>query len=169
MILQAQTALSAMERIASYVDVNLSALGITPEAYTTTFEDVPWNVGDRRKVVQTINALCFGSCDAAGIDRIDLPSEYIAAVISAFVSPCNHHLACNWMAAETNLGYSADELASGADASSLQPTKPSQLLALIQVLNCSDKTHSARQQFERRMNEAQKRAMRGQNQGKVNA
>lgn len=52
------------------------------------------NPGDRTRIKTTIEACVWGSLDALGVPRIELPAEYLASWIAILVAPVNRMTAC---------------------------------------------------------------------------
>lgn len=99
------------------------ALGIIPEDFDLVCASIPYIGDDRLRVTNVLNSLIWGTLDVVGLPRIEVPTEFIASVLSVFVAPANLAVACRWM--ET--GSSAEDLAAGG---SLDPVTAKQLFAL---------------------------------------
>jgi len=99
------------------------ALGILPEDFELVCLSFPYIGADRHRVTTVLNSLIWGTLDVVGLPRIEVPTEFIASVISVFVAPGNIAVACRWMEA----GHAAEELAAGGN---LEPVTAAQLFAL---------------------------------------
>lgn len=99
------------------------ALAILPEDFELVCATVPYVGADRHRVTNVLTSLIWGTLDVVGLPRIEVPTEFIASVISVFVSPGNLAVACRWMEA----GTAAETLAAGG---SLEPVTAQQLFAL---------------------------------------
>lgn len=107
-----------------------SVLGITEDDVSIVTSDEPWLTSDRPVVRKTLDAFIYGTIEALGLARFQLPSEYIAAVISTFVSPCNYFPACTWVTG----GVSNEELANGVRGvapQGFEESTPQKLFALV--------------------------------------
>lgn len=115
-------------------------LGLTPEDIQLVTGVTPWLATDRQTVRKGLDSFIYGVIDVLGLPRMDLPSEYVAAVISTFVDPCNYFPACAWVTAQV----SSEELVAGKRAKPVEGferTTPSELFAIIlQLHGDADKT-----------------------------
>ncbi len=126
------------------------SLGIIPEDFDLVCRSVPWIGNDRLRVTTVINSLCHGTVDVCGLPRIEIPAEFIASVLSMFVSPGNLMIACRWMEAEK----AAEDLAAGGSLEAVQAKK---LFAL-----CCQLVHeapAATAQWEKRTGRAVRRVL----------
>lgn len=163
MNLNYEAALSTMKVIADYTSADFDSLGILPQDFKMVFEDKPWIRDNRRKVMQTLDALLFGTADVMGLPRIVLPAEFIAGVISTFVAPCNRQVACIWMAEQRATGAKASDLANlGTEAAAeADPCTGQQLFSLIVQLSESSASSEVRQRYFDRMNTRTRKAVNG--------
>lgn len=99
------------------------ALGIIPEDFDLVCSNIPYIGADRSRVTNVLNSLIWGTLDVVGLPRIEVPTEFIASVLSVFVSPSNLAVACRWMES----GHTAEDLVAGG---SLEPVTARQLFAL---------------------------------------
>lgn len=103
------------------------ALGISDEDFRLATSNVPFIAADRPRVVAVLNALCHGTLDVTGLPRIEVPMEYLAAIISTFVNPGNIMIACRWV----EIGNVAEDIAAGG---TIEPCNARQLFALCCML-----------------------------------
>lgn len=151
--LSLSVAIGVMTAIGNTVSTDFDAIGITPDDYKLTSGDAPWSKNDRRKVSITLEALMYGSLDQLGLARFAVPSEYVAAIIAAFVAPANRLVACMWLAEAGKTGARAMDLASqGLQAQTVDTTSPQKLFALVCQLTDSSINSEARKSFESRLN-----------------
>ena len=75
---------------------SLEAFGISESDYKLVTGPKPWLAVDRRRVERVLDTLLHGTVDIIGMDRFEIPVEYIAAVYATFVSPSNLMVACSW-------------------------------------------------------------------------
>ena len=72
-------------------------LGLTKAAYEEVTSQTPWIGAQRQRARATLDTLCHATTDLIGLPRIEIPAEYVAAVIASFVHPVNIAVACSWM------------------------------------------------------------------------
>jgi hypothetical protein len=89
-------------------------------------QDEPWHGSQRGVVSQGIGNALFESCDLAGLERVQLPAEFMAAGIALMVKPANWLLASHWVGALHSNMVLANE-----EESLFDPVHPSQLFALV--------------------------------------
>lgn len=87
--------------------------------------DNAWLGAHRGVVTQGIGNALFEACDTAGLERVALPAEFMAAGIVLMVRPVNWLLACHWVGAL----HSQAALANAEEAN-FDPVAPQQLFAL---------------------------------------
>ena len=68
--------------------------GIMPEQWEVAIGSKVWMQRDHRPVRQCLDALLFGLHDVAGIARIEIPAEEIAAFGIIYVQPANWYTFC---------------------------------------------------------------------------
>lgn len=126
---------------------NLLALGVTEEDYRLTTSEAGWIAQDRIRVRRTLDALISGTLEITGVDRFELPVEYVAAVLCVFVRARNLLVACKWM--ETGF-QDAESLA--REDGGVEVTRAPKLLSLCLLLNSksSNDIDLARTMFEAR-------------------
>lgn len=146
--------------IADELNPDLQSLGITKQDHQKTVGNDAWLRDNRAGVVRTLKAVLFGSTEILGLPPITLPTEYIAAVITAFVAPKNRMTACHWLSDESITGVLAQDLAN-PNGGGLEISKPSTLFAIVTMLSNESETGAAREQFNQRMNERIGKATRG--------
>jgi len=57
-----------------------------------------WTSDQRVAVRQTLDAVIYACTDMAGLPRVDIPAEYVAAVVATLVSPVNFLVLASWVA-----------------------------------------------------------------------
>lgn len=122
-----ETAQNCLRLIArgAVTDAFLS-LGVSKDDFQRVCSAEAWIGTDRPRVTAVLNALMHGSCDVLGLPRIEVPAEFRAAVLCAFVHGGNLMVACNWL--ET--GATAEDVAGG----SMAPVRSRELFALCCML-----------------------------------
>lgn len=91
-----------------------------------------WTTSQRSVYRQAMESILFESLDFIAMPRHRIIVEYVAACITAFVSPCNFFQACSW--SEWH-GQDADSMASEfSQNAEYEPYTARQLHAV--VLNC---------------------------------
>jgi len=146
-ILNYEAAKAVLAGIANYLDADFDQLGISPIDFKLTYDPVIWRTEQRLRVVRTLEALLYGTTSMLGLSRLQLPAEYIAAIVATFVAPCNRKLACIYLA-DIGTGRRAEDLAQGV---STEQVSPEQLFALVFLLSQNDAGTQARQQFAQRL------------------
>lgn len=153
-------ALGTLHIIADYTSADFDSLGIHIQDFKLVNQNTPWIRDNRRRVIQTLDALLFGTLDQMGQPRFAVPAEYVAAVLLVFVQPVNRMVACSWMAEARMTGPRAIDLATqGIDTGEVDPVAASQLLGLIVSLTGAENSSEVYKRFESRMAERTKKAM----------
>lgn len=116
----------------------------------------PWMSQDRNAVTKTLDALCYSTLYCLGLPKIELPAEYIAAVIATFCKPVNYMVACRWIEGH----QAASDLARSETAG--QVIHAQQLFALVCMMESNGEMNEAKAAFESKLDYAIKDAM-GQN------
>ena len=98
----------------------------SPEVARLISQDAPWTVQDRPQVERGMQALLVGALDLAGLDRIELPAEFVAAAIALAVKPCNQLVACVWMSRAHSAAVMVAE-----EEQAHEPLSARQLFALV--------------------------------------
>lgn len=146
--LRFETAVGALALVsdARYPDY-MQSLGVSPADYKLLTGNTIFVNADRQVVTNALNAFCSGVLDLVGVARFELPAEYIAAVINAFVRGPNIMVACNWMAdLQPRPG---DELVADA-RSGLRVTAP-MLFTLICRMRADNRCEEIKHAFEKHM------------------
>jgi len=93
-----QVARACMKSIAleSGLDV-LSSIGVNKADFKMLTADIPWRHDARHRMTNTLRSLLNGSMSMLGLQPFELPTEYIAAAIYLYTSPCNRKSACLFM------------------------------------------------------------------------
>lgn len=89
-------------------------------------QDEVWHGSQRGVVSQGIGNALFEACDLAGLERVQLPAEFMAAGICLMVRPCNWLLASHWVGALHSNVVLANE-----EEALFDQVQPSQLFALV--------------------------------------
>lgn len=117
------TVLGAMRLVElGAVNADFRGMGVAKADYDRFVSDQPWTADDRILVTRVFDCLCYGVMDIVAIPRIELPAEYVAAIIRTFVSPNNYFTACQWGSSLK----AADDMDQGRE-----PIQPHQLFALL--------------------------------------
>lgn len=125
----------------------VESLGISKEDWELATGSAPWLAADRPRVNRTLTDLVYGSMDAAGLPRFDVPAEYAAAVICAFVAPSNIFVACDFLAAGLT---EADSIVEGREQERI---RPAELFAFC-LAALGDGVSEFQQAFERNVGRA---------------
>ena len=133
----------ALVRSMDYEEI-FRGLGITPEEFKLLVGKSIWLGSDRASVRKSLDACLAGAMDLTGVPRIEMPAEFIAAVICSFVAPVNVMKACAWMENQRPA-----EAISGA-SSSPEIVSAGQLFALCNRLFEGD-DQAVQQSFEKRV------------------
>lgn len=147
-----ESAYALLKRIDQYVAADFDALGITPQDFQLVANDAPWRRDNLNRVMRTMNALLFGTLEVMGMPKIVIPSEYLAAIITAVVAPANRMVCCVWMAQERQTGIGALEQSARSQATSqLDPTSADALFALVVMLTDSNGSNEARIRMHKKL------------------
>lgn len=103
--------------------------------------DSAWLGAHRGVVSQGIGNALFEACDTAGLERVALPAEFMAAGIVLMVKPVNWLLAAHWVGA-----LHAQAALANAEEANFDPVEPQQLFALC----CSVGDYFKKGRFESR-------------------
>jgi len=162
--LSEQTAIATLAAIDQYLPADFDTLGITPEEFELLASGTPWRRDYMPRLVRTMNALIFGSCEVMLLPKIVVPAEYVAAVISAVVAPSNIMSICIIMSQERATGVGALELAARSQQSSqIDPVSADQLFALCCILQDKDRANYARMALKEKLGFRIDRALQGLN------
>lgn len=123
---------------------DFSSFGINESEYELMAGNKPWLATDRGTVTRVLDCMIWGVMDQVGVPRFQPPMEYVASVLSSFVSGINMQLACRWIEggkrAEDVVGDNPDE-AIHIDAQ--------RLFSFVVLLRGADT--SIRDQFEKKV------------------
>lgn len=154
-----ETAFALLRNIHEYTSADFDSLGINQQDFELIAAPVPWQRANIPRVMRTLNALLFGSLEILGMNKITVPSEYVAAVVSAIVAPANRMVACIWLAQERQTGVGALQASARAQLSTqLDPTSSDQLFALVCLLSATEASSEARNNLARKLGIALVRA-----------
>ena len=93
--LRIETALGAMRLVAETDYASLvHAWGITEEDYKAITGPVLWLPERRERLRAVMHQFASGVMDLCGVQRFEMPAEFMAAVIAVFVHPTNTLPAC---------------------------------------------------------------------------
>lgn len=146
-------AIGVFQSIADYTSADFTTLGITIEDYNLVRRDTQWKNTERTRVMRTIDALVYGTTDVLGLDRISLPAEYLAAIVTAYVHPVNRLVVCHWLTAQQMSNGSAADIAEiGNTKAAVDQVTVRQLFALVLQLSDGAQASAARKSFEERIN-----------------
>lgn len=149
MNLSLQTAIAAMKLLHSEgVALAAETLSINEHDLKRFSCGTPWTHADRRSFTNILEQLIFGTCDYAGIPRFPVSSEFCAAAIYTFVSPCNYMTACHWIGEKSSSKDLADS--KGQKVDELQLVKPHQLFALLNQMYASENAQELMRSFNKK-------------------
>lgn len=85
------------------------AIKATPAELKVVTQSSPWLQSDRHAVRNGLESVMYAALDVLGLQRFQLPTEYVAAVIVTAVSPVNWMIACIYLSDQniTNLDVKA--------------------------------------------------------------
>lgn len=159
MNLSYETAAALLRNIDKYTAADFDALGINTEDFELLNSDMPWRRENLARVMRTFNAMIFGTLEIMGMQKIVVPSEYVAAVIVGVVGYGNMMTACIWLATERQTGIGALELSARSQTTSqIEPTNSDQLFALVATLTASEKHSLARIRLAKKLGYYQEKA-----------
>ena len=147
--LSLSTALGAMRIVArsDYVQL-LQIMGISEDDMKLVSGKVVWTQHERPRVRQVLDQLACGVLDVVGVERFEMPAEYLAAVIAVFVDPTNTMVACrvfeNMRPAEEVLG----------NVPSGHPVQARVLFVLVAKLYGDRTGHETKQTFQKVINKS---------------
>jgi len=151
--MQYKVARGAMAMIAAQAENgSLDSLGVTREDFKKLTSNLPWLASDRARMTQVFFSMMSSTQDVVGVQRIQLPAEYIAAGIALFVAPVNVHGACVF---GSRGAKPAEEMGRMATTEAVTADR---LFALVMQLYSSQR-QSARALFEKNTTIALDRAM----------
>lgn len=130
-----------------YILEHNNAFDITREDFEFLCSNRLFTASDRGQVRRCIESVAYGAVDLLGTSRLDLPSEFIAAVIIKYVHPMNWMLACSMMEGSVL----ADNVIAGVEA----PVSATELfshLIVISSLESFEKMQFAMERRELRLN-----------------
>jgi hypothetical protein len=145
------TVKGVLNNVGNTMSPDFDVLGITADDMNLLRQQSQWMVAHKRQVIGALDALIYSSVDAVGLNRYELPAEYIAAIIGAFVAPANVQIACSWLEQHAKTGKPIHDLANGYDAESLPSVRAPQLFALVKL--AEGEAEVARQKFDSRVQE----------------
>lgn len=153
-----ETAVAAMHLLANgHATGQLDVLGVSEEDWRVATGETPWTGADRSRVEQVMKSLIYGTVDVIGMPRHEVPAEFVAAVISVFIAPCNAMVACGIMDAHiTAQQMVAGE--TGAAPHGVAPVTAPRLFAMVIELLSDHRTGQAMHQFVKRTNRAIQRS-----------
>ena len=151
MSLSLSVCLSAMDALCKGTATGpLQTLGLLPNELELVTGNVPWKASERNQVSKSLHTLMYSTQDALGLQRFEVPAEYVAATIAMFVRPANIMVACSWMEADL---LSASAIGNPhLESINRNEIRAAQLFALVlQILQESATVSSCRAQFEARV------------------
>ena len=152
MSLQLAVVKSAMTALATGTATGpLQSLGLLPAELELVTGDIPWKASERNQVSKALHTLMYSTQDALGLQRFEVPAEYVAATIAMFVQPSNVMVACSWMEADL---LSASAIGNPhLESINRNEIRAAQLFALVlQMMRDSATIDTCRNQFEARVN-----------------
>ena len=152
MSLQLQVVKSAMTALAKGTATGpLQNLGLLPQELELVTGNIPWKASERNQVSKALHTLMYSTQDALGLQRFEVPAEYVAATIAMFVSPTNIMVACSWMEADL---LSASAIGNPhLESINRNEIRAAQLFALVlQMLQDCETIDTCKAQFEARVN-----------------
>ncbi len=143
--LRIEVALGAMSILRdNSLNGDFSAFGVSEKEYGLMSGSTPWLATDRSTVRRVLDCMIWGIMDSVGVPRFQPPMEYIAAVLSTFVSGNNLMVACRWIEG----GQRAEDVIGDRSADSVH-IDAHRLFSFIILLRGQDK--AVRDQFEKRV------------------
>lgn len=130
----------------------IDAIGVTNDEWDLLVADRPWIGTDRAKVTRILDSILFGMIDTMGLPRFELPAEYVATLITIFVSPVNYFSACSWMGSFVRGSDLAGYMNREEPVEGFEKVKPSQIFALCCDIRTGSVVRPYTQEFERKVN-----------------
>lgn len=130
----------------------IDSIGVTEAEWELVVGDRSWIGQDRARVTRILDSLLYGLVDTMGLPRFELPAEYVATVISLFVSPCNYFSACSWMGSYVPGGILSDSRSSDIPVEGLERVRPSQIFALVCDIRSGSFLTPMAHTFEKKVN-----------------
>lgn len=142
--LRIEVALGAMSILRdNSLSGDFSAFGISEKEYQLMSGPTPWLGSDRNTVKRVLDCMIWGIMDTIGVPRFEPPMEYVASVLSSFVSGNNLMVACRWIEG----GPLAEDIV--GDLAAPTHVDAQKLFSFIILMRGQDK--AVREQFEKRV------------------
>lgn len=152
--LRIEVAMGAMSILRdSSLNGDFSAFGISEKEYELMSGPKPWLGTDRNTVKRVLDCMIWGIMDTIGVPRFQPPMEYVASVLSSFVSGNNLMVACRWIEG----GARAEDVVGDASAEAVH-LDAQKLFSFIILLRGQDR--AVRDQFEKKVGYAITKAKR---------
>ncbi len=101
--------------------------GISEEDWRLLTYTALWTAADRMRIMRVLDATIHGATQLAGLPKIDVPAEVVAAIIATTISPLNWPIAAAW---QEGL-HPAEDLSKAEETVQLERVKAGRMLALI--------------------------------------
>lgn len=108
----------------------LSGLGISKVDFDKLTGDSPWIPAERTRIGQLLQQLAWGSSDAMGLPRHELPAEVWAAVIALYIAPINVYPAV-YIISSLSLSSVNDSVFNNDDRREMPKLSARQMVALV--------------------------------------
>lgn len=146
------TAYALLKNIERYAPSDFDALGITPQQFEIVAQPHLWDRDQLLVVMRTLTQMIYGSLTIMALPKLTVPSEFIAAHITALVAPENRIIACVWLSQERQTGHGALEMAArGSTSQNMDPTSADNLFALVCLLSDRDDANDARKRYMKKI------------------
>lgn len=150
--LRTEVAMGAMTLLReNSLNGDFSAFGISDKEFEMFTGGKPWHATDRSVIRRVMDCMIWGIMDVVGVPRFQPPMEYVAAVLSSFVSGVNMMIACRWIEG----GPRAEDVV-GDQTSETVHIDAQRLFSFIVLLRSED--HSVKDQFEKKVGYSIKKA-----------
>lgn len=127
------------------------AAGLTDAELELVRGDKPWEISDRSAMVRALDCCMVGGLERCGLPQVDVPAEYVAALIATVVHPVNALVACHWLGQRYSVRSEASGIQDGvgrADQHVHERIGPRQLFAMVLLAQGSDPAFKERFESE---------------------
>lgn len=138
-MLNYKVAAAVMKRVRDYSKTDLATIGIDEDDLMLLASDKLWTVQNRRQVLNTLDALMYGTTDALGLARPRIPAEMQAAFVASYVEPVNRLVACIWMSEQRMTNGAAADYVDAEDVLTVEPASVHKLTNCVLFLVAEDR------------------------------
>ena len=140
----------SLKMIKSYFgDRDKILIDVDPERYEIVTQKAPWLAPQRHVARSGLESLCHATVELLGLPRVEIPAEYVAAVIAVFVDPVNYMVACSWF--EGQLPSANDMVTKDDPPAGMEHLKAHQLFGMVLIIAGNTNSFEFRDPFEKKM------------------